>query len=110
MRGQERRHSLGQSPCGRRRSRAPRNRPPTVSNLGTAGLPRPNRDIRCRLQDRSTQVLSHQLFPQPDGVMAKVRVSRTVFERASVVPKKSEVWMTWMPPDGRCRIRPQEQI
>ena len=57
----------------------------------------------------STQVLSQQLFPQPDGVMAKVRVARTLFEKTSVTPKKSEIWMTWMQRDGRWLIRPQEQ-
>ncbi|MBI5015235.1 MAG: hypothetical protein HZB55_07055 [Deltaproteobacteria bacterium] len=57
----------------------------------------------------SAQVESQQLFPQVDGLMAKVKVGRTLFEKGSVVPKKSEVWMTWTRKDGRWVIRPQEQ-
>lgn len=57
----------------------------------------------------SAQVTSHQFFPQVDGVMAKVKVARTLFDKGSVVPKKSEIWMTWNRKDGRWVIRPQEQ-
>lgn len=57
----------------------------------------------------SAQVLSYQLYPQVDGVMAKVKVARTLFDKGSVVPKKSEIWMTWSRRDGRWLIRPQEQ-
>jgi hypothetical protein len=57
----------------------------------------------------SAQVVSYQFFPQVDGVMAKVKVARTLFEKGSVVPKKSEIWMTWNRKDGRWVIRPQEQ-
>jgi hypothetical protein len=57
----------------------------------------------------SAQVESQQLFPQVDGLMAKVKVGRTLFEKGSVVPRKSEVWMTWTRKDGRWVIRPQEQ-
>lgn len=57
----------------------------------------------------SAQVASYQLFPQADGVLAKVKVGRTLFEKGSVTPQKSEVWMTWLRRSDRWVIRPQEQ-
>jgi len=57
----------------------------------------------------SADVASYQLFPQADGVMAKVRVVRTLFERASVVPEKSEIWVTWRHLGDRWTLVPQQQ-
>jgi hypothetical protein len=57
----------------------------------------------------SIQTSSYQFFPQPDGMLAKVKVTRTLFEKGSVVPHKSEVWMTWMQRGGRWLIHPQEK-
>ncbi len=63
----------------------------------------------ARYSIESVHVQSHQLFPQPDGVMAKVRVERTLFERGSVVPSRSEVWMTWQHRGQRWTLVPQQQ-
>lgn len=52
-------------------------------------------DFVARYTLESVHVAGYQLFPQPDGLLAKVRVERTVFEKGSVVPERSEVWMTW---------------
>lgn len=49
----------------------------------------------ARYKLESASVASYQLLPRAGGVTGKVKVSRTVFEKASVVPQKSEVWMTW---------------
>jgi hypothetical protein len=57
----------------------------------------------------SAHVVSYQLFPQVDGVMAKVKVARTIFEKGSVIPQKSETWMTWIRRGDRWTILPQEQ-
>jgi hypothetical protein len=63
----------------------------------------------ARYRIESADVASHQLFPQPDGVMAKVKVNRTLFERNSVVPQRSEMWMTWRHQGDRWVLVPQQQ-
>lgn len=63
----------------------------------------------ARYRIESADVASTQLFPQPDGVMAKMKVIRTLFEKASVVPQKSEVWMTWRRAGDRWVIVPQQK-
>lgn len=63
----------------------------------------------ARYRIESADVASHQLFPQPDGIMAKVKVIRTLFERNSVVPQRSEMWMTWRRQGDRWVLVPQQQ-
>lgn len=63
----------------------------------------------ARHRVESADVASYQLFPQPDGVMAKVKVNRTLFERNSVVPQRSEMWMTWRHWGDRWILVPQQQ-
>ncbi len=57
----------------------------------------------------SADVVSYQLFDEPDGIMAKVKVVRTLFQKHSVVPEKSELWMTWHHTDDRWVLVPQKQ-
>ncbi|RMG93206.1 MAG: hypothetical protein D6708_05625 [Candidatus Dadabacteria bacterium] len=63
----------------------------------------------ARYEIVSADAASYQLFAQPDGVMAKVRVVRTLIPRHSVVPERSEVWMTWMRRGERWVLQPQAQ-
>ncbi len=63
----------------------------------------------ARYQLESADVASYQLFVQPDGVLAKVRVVRTLFPKTSVIPERSEIWMTWMYTGGRWVLRPQRE-
>ncbi|MBE0617232.1 MAG: hypothetical protein IH608_04815 [Proteobacteria bacterium] len=66
-------------------------------------------DFVARYRLESADVASYQLFPQPDGVMAKVKVVRTLFEKASVVPQRSELWMTWRHASDRWILVPQQK-
>ncbi len=58
---------------------------------------------------QGADVQSYELYPQPDGVLAKVKVVRTLFAKRSVVPERSEVWMTWVHQGARWVLRPQER-
>lgn len=64
-------------------------------------------DLVARYEIVSADAASYQLFAQPDGVMAKVRVVRTLIPRHSVVPERSEVWMTWLRRGERWVLQPQ---
>ncbi len=57
----------------------------------------------------TADVASYQLFVQPDGVLAKVRVVRTLFPKNSVTPERSEIWMTWHRTGERWVLQPQKQ-
>ncbi len=63
----------------------------------------------ARYEIVSADVASYQLFAQPDGVLAKVRVVRVLLPRHSVVPERSEVWMTWLRVGERWVLQPQRQ-
>ncbi|GAB4255969.1 MAG: hypothetical protein Kow0092_01630 [Deferrisomatales bacterium] len=56
---------------------------------------------------QSADLVSYQLTAAPQGgAVAKVKVLRTLFEKYSVVPQKSEEWTTWEYHDGRWALRP----
>lgn len=63
----------------------------------------------ARYTVQSADPISYQLLPEPLGVVAKVKVLRTLFEKYSVEPLKSEIWMTWEHRGGRWVLRPQQQ-
>ncbi len=61
----------------------------------------------ARYKLESAVVASYQLFPRAGGFTGKVKVSRTVFEKASVVPQKTEAWMTWEHLGDRWVLQPE---
>jgi hypothetical protein len=63
----------------------------------------------ARYKIESADVASYQLYPQLDLVMAKVKVVRTLFEKHSVKPERSEHWMTWEHRQHRWVLLPQRQ-
>ncbi|WP_025321544.1 hypothetical protein [Deferrisoma camini] len=66
-------------------------------------------EFAARYEIVSADVASYQLFAQPDGVLAKVRVVRVLLPRHSVMPERSEVWMTWLRVGERWVLQPQRQ-
>lgn len=63
-------------------------------------------DFASRFKLEAADVASYQFLPGANGVTAKVKVLRTLFEKNSVVPKRVEVWMTWALRSGRWVLEP----
>lgn len=55
------------------------------------------------------QALNFQFRSQADGLSAKVKVARTLFQKTSVVPERSEVSMTWVHRGNRWLFQPTEK-